>query len=232
MKASAKSASGAEKLRALGSARTKYKYESADKRLLEAFPSPFPEGTANPGKVVIRAPEFTSLCPKTGQPDFATIVIDYTPAALCVESKSLKLYLGSYRNVGMFHEACVQKITEDLVGLLDPQRIRVVGEFSPRGGISFWPEVYWYKDFTNSGTVTGRMAGRTSIEEVPRVHVRIPSLAKGRSMVVTLARLANKTHCGGKNKHVPHSYGTGWCEGDPVTTANNGHGFLFNGDMK
>lgn len=132
-------------LQALGSD-TQYKYEGADPGYLEAFESPFlKEEFRVPGycvgEVKIRCPEFTSLCPLTGQPDFATIVIDYQPNKLCVESKSLKLYLGSFRNVGEFHEACIARIAKDLITLLQPASMRVRGEFTPRGGIPFWPEI-------------------------------------------------------------------------------------------
>lgn len=135
-------------LNALGS-NTTYVYAGANAGLLEKFDNPFvkPEFKTpgiSTGRVLITCPEFTSLCPMTGQPDFATIVIEYTPAKYCIESKSLKLYLGSYRNMGEFHEACVARITKDLVDLLNPTELRVVGQFTPRGGIPFWPEVrYW-----------------------------------------------------------------------------------------
>lgn len=131
------------KLNALGSV-TDYSYDSADARLLEAFTNPFYESLMK-GRIDIEAPEFTSLCPITGQPDFATIRIEYIPDRLCVESKSLKLYLGSFRQQGMFHEACVEKICADLQNLLKPVKIKVVGEFSPRGGISFWPTAQYPK---------------------------------------------------------------------------------------
>jgi 7-cyano-7-deazaguanine reductase len=137
--------SKAEDLKSLGSNNTKYKYEDADPKLLEYFPNPMNEGPDAGGTVHIEAPEFTSLCPKTGQPDFAKIVIDYEPRERCVESKSLKLYLGSYRNFGEFHESCVRRIVNDLVNLLDPVYIKVVGEFTPRGGIPFWPTVEYYR---------------------------------------------------------------------------------------
>lgn len=87
--------------------------------------------------------EFTCVCPITGQPDFAKILINYTPANYLVESKALKLYLGSYRNVGTFHEFVVTKISRDLILLLDPQKIEVRGEFSVRGGIRIHPVVRW-----------------------------------------------------------------------------------------
>lgn len=133
----------AKDLVALGSGATRYNYDKPDASLLEAFPSPAPLNA--PLRVRIVAPEFTSLCPKTGQPDFAIIVIEYTPRSLCVESKSLKLYLGSFRNHGEFHEACVQRIGEDLRQLLDPSHLSVTGQFTPRGGISFWPTFDWYR---------------------------------------------------------------------------------------
>ena len=101
-------------------------------KTLETFPNP------NPGRdYVIRfeAAEFTCLCPKTGQPDFATIRIEYVPDALCVELKSWKLYLWSYRNEGAFHEAVTNRILDDLVAAISPRRARVEGDFNVRGGI-------------------------------------------------------------------------------------------------
>jgi 7-cyano-7-deazaguanine reductase len=87
------------------------------------------------------APEFTSLCPKTGQPDFATIHMEYIPNELCVELKSYKLYLNSYRNEGMFFEAVTNKILDDLVEVLKPSYLKVLAEFNVRGGISSIVEV-------------------------------------------------------------------------------------------
>lgn len=140
-------------LKALGTA-TQYQYAGADPTLLEFFDNPFnkPEFSvgAKPGLVHIEAPEFTSLCPLTGQPDFATIVIEYRPRRRCVESKSLKLYLGSFRQAGEFHEACVARIGSDLVKLLDPLELVVEGRFTPRGGIPFWPRFeYVESEFSN-----------------------------------------------------------------------------------
>ena len=134
-----------EDLKALGS-ETKYSYDRPQPELLETFPSPFEYDESGPGEntVTIEAPEFTSLCPKTGQPDFATIYIEYAPRDKCVESKSLKLYLGSFRMHGEFHEACVARIHKDLRELLDPGYLIVEGRFTPRGGIKFWPKVVSY----------------------------------------------------------------------------------------
>src|SRR6516225_11874705 len=100
---------------------------------LETFPNPKPERD-----YVIRfdCPEFTCLCPKTGQPDFATIRVEYVPDALCVELKSWKLYLWSYRDEGAFHEAVTNKILDDLVKAVSPRRARVEGAFNVRGGIT------------------------------------------------------------------------------------------------
>ena len=128
----------AKDLKSLGSG-TVYHYDKPDATLLETFPSPFSKH-GDP-YVKIEAPEFTSLCPKTGQPDFATIVIEYIPREKCVESKSLKLYLGSFRMHGEFHEACVARMHADLEALLQPAYLIVEGRFSPRGGIKFWPRV-------------------------------------------------------------------------------------------
>jgi len=135
-------------LKELGkSANTDYAYNEPNPKLLERFANPFSIKQMNQnqvnGVVNIVAPEFTSLCPKTGQPDFAKIIIDYEPRIWCVESKSLKLYLSSFRNHGEFHEACINRICNDLVTLLDPTWIKVKGEFTPRGGIPFWPVAEW-----------------------------------------------------------------------------------------
>ena len=89
--------------------------------------------------VSFNCPEFTSLCPKTGQPDFAKIIINYIPREKMVESKSLKLYLFSFRNHGDFHEDCVNMIKNDLVNLMRPKYLEVIGIFNARGGISIYP---------------------------------------------------------------------------------------------
>lgn len=107
-----------------------------DPALLESFDNKHPE---NDYFVKFNCPEFTSLCPITGQPDFATITISYVPDEKLVESKSLKLYLFSFRNHGDFHEDCVNIIMKDLINLLDPKYIEVWGKFLPRGGISIDP---------------------------------------------------------------------------------------------
>jgi len=100
---------------------------------LETFPNP------NPGRdytIEIVCPEFTSLCPKTGQPDFGTITYTYTPAAVCVELKSLKLYLQRFRNQGTFYETVVNRLLDDFVKAAQPRRCKIVGAFTPRGGIA------------------------------------------------------------------------------------------------
>lgn len=99
---------------------------------VETFPNPRPERHF---EIHFECPEFTCLCPMTGQPDFATILIDYVPDALCVELKSLKLYLWSYRNEGAFHEAVTNQILDDLVSALKPRQMTVTGKFLVRGGI-------------------------------------------------------------------------------------------------
>lgn len=98
--------------------------------------------------VKFNCPEFTSLCPITGQPDFATIYISYVPDRLMVESKSLKLYLFSFRNHGDFHEDCMNIIMKDLIKLMEPKYIEVWGKFTPRGGISIDP----YCNYGKPGT--------------------------------------------------------------------------------
>lgn len=119
----------------LGNQNTKYQYEY-DPDVLETFVNKHPE---NDYLVTFNCPEFTSLCPKTGQPDFAKIVINYIPREKMVESKSLKLYLFSFRNHGDFHEDCVNIIMKDLVKLMNPKYLEVIGIFMPRGGISIYP---------------------------------------------------------------------------------------------
>jgi 7-cyano-7-deazaguanine reductase len=100
---------------------------------LETFPNPRP-GRAYTIEIV--CPEFTSLCPKTGQPDFGTITFRYTPAELCVELKALKLYLQRFRNEGIFYEAAVNRILDDFVAACRPTVCAVTGAFTPRGGIT------------------------------------------------------------------------------------------------
>ncbi len=99
---------------------------------LEVFPNPEPGRNYT---IELECPEFTCLCPKTGQPDFATIHVRYIPNERCVELKSLKLYLWSYRNEGTFHEALVNKILDDLSGACNPRFMEIVGDFYIRGGI-------------------------------------------------------------------------------------------------
>ena len=99
---------------------------------LDTFENPNPERDYT---VRISIPEFTCLCPKTGQPDFATIKLDYVPHKSCVELKSLKLYIWSFRNEGAFHEAVTNQIRDDLVSAMNPRYLRVTAEFNVRGGI-------------------------------------------------------------------------------------------------
>lgn len=101
-------------------------------RSLETFSNPRPERDY---EIRMECPEFTCVCPRTGQPDFATIRITYVPARLCIELKSLKLYLWSFREEGTFHEAVVNQILDDLVQACRPKKMTVVGDFNIRGGI-------------------------------------------------------------------------------------------------
>jgi len=102
------------------------------KNSLETFPNPSRDTDYT---IRMRIPEFTCLCPKTGQPDFATLHLEYVPDAACVELKSLKLYIWSFRNEGAFHEAVTNRILADLVKLLNPRFIRLTADFNVRGGI-------------------------------------------------------------------------------------------------
>ena len=133
-----------ENLTMLGSKVTNYSMDY-DPGVLEAFSNKHP-GTDY--FVKFNCPEFTSLCPITGQPDFGTIVISYVPDEKLVESKSLKLYLFSFRNHGDFHEDVINVIKNDLVALMDPKYIEVWGKFLPRGGLSIDPYVNYGKPGT------------------------------------------------------------------------------------
>jgi 7-cyano-7-deazaguanine reductase len=134
----------------LGEKDVKYRYDY-DPEILETFENKHPD---NDYFVKFNCPEFTSLCPITGQPDFASIYISYVPGSLMVESKSLKLYLFSFRNHGDFHEDCVNKIMKDLIRLLSPKYIEVWGKFTPRGGISIDP----YCNYGRSGSEWEKVA--------------------------------------------------------------------------
>jgi 7-cyano-7-deazaguanine reductase len=120
-------------------------------QVLETFENLHPD---NDYWVQFNCPEFTTLCPITGQPDFAEIKIMYIPGKRMVESKSLKLYLFSFRNHGDFHEDCVNTIMKDLVRLMQPKYIEVLGLFTPRGGISIYP----YANYGQPGTKYEQMA--------------------------------------------------------------------------
>ncbi|MCQ2405884.1 MAG: preQ(1) synthase [Oscillospiraceae bacterium] len=133
-----------EGLTQLGSQGTKYSMDY-NPGVLERFSNKHP---GNDYFVKFNCPEFTSLCPITGQPDFANIIISYVPDEYLVESKSLKLYLFSFRNHGDFHEDCVNIIMKDLVALMNPKYIEVWGKFLPRGGLSIDP----YCNYGKPGT--------------------------------------------------------------------------------
>jgi len=117
--------------------------------------------------VTFNCPEFTSLCPITGQPDFATIHINYIPDVKMVESKALKLYLFSFRNHGAFHEDCVNIIMNDLIKLMNPRYIEVVGIFTPRGGISIYP----YTNYGRPDTKFAEMAEKRMLNHNP-LHLK------------------------------------------------------------
>ena len=134
----------------LGSQNTKYNYDY-NPDVLETFINKHQE---NDYFVKFNCPEFTSLCPITGQPDFATIYISYVPDIKMVESKSLKLYLFSFRNHGDFHEDCINIIMKDLIKLMEPKYIEVWGKFTPRGGISIDP----YCNYGKKDTVWEKIA--------------------------------------------------------------------------
>ena len=134
----------------LGNNKTVYSSDYSPE-VLETFPNKHPD---NDYFVKFNCPEFTSLCPITGQPDFATIYISYIPDRIMVESKSLKLYLFSFRNHGDFHEDCVNIIMKDLIKLMSPKYIEVWGKFLPRGGLSIDP----YCNYGMPGTKWEKLA--------------------------------------------------------------------------
>ena len=144
-----------EGLHALGN-KTKYSMDYAPE-VLETFENKHPE---NDYWVQFNCPEFTSLCSITGQPDFAEIKIMYLPDHKMVESKSLKLYLFSFRNHGDFHEDCINIIMKDLVRLMHPKYIEVLGIFTPRGGISIYP----YANYGKPGTRYEELAEKRLME--------------------------------------------------------------------
>jgi len=129
---------------------TQYRTDYAPE-VLETFANKHPESDY---WVEFLCPEFTTLCPITGQPDFANITIRYIPDQRMVESKSLKLYLFSFRNHGDFHEDCVNIIRKDLTALMEPRYIEVIGHFTPRGGIAIHP----YSNYGKAGTSYEQMA--------------------------------------------------------------------------
>ncbi|MFO1462807.1 MAG: preQ(1) synthase [bacterium] len=119
---------------------------------LETFPNPNPDRDY---EIHFDCPEFTCLCPKTGQPDFATLRIRYVPDRLCIELKSLKLYLWSYRNEGAFHEAVSNRILDDLVAAVRPRRIELCADFYVRGGIRTTVRVRYPEDFPAGQPASG-----------------------------------------------------------------------------
>jgi 7-cyano-7-deazaguanine reductase len=114
--------------------------------MLETFANSYPNRDY---LIEIVCPEFTSVCPKTGQPDFGTLTFQYVPDKLCVELKSLKLYLQQFRNEGIFYENITNRILDDLVTLLQPRRIKLVASFTPRGGISTSVTAEWLLTINN-----------------------------------------------------------------------------------
>lgn len=144
-----------DNLTLLGNQRVKYPTDYAPS-MLETFRNKHAD---NEYLVTFHCPEFTTLCPITSQPDFGKIIINYIPRERMVESKSLKLYLFSFRNHGDFHEDVVNIIMKDLVKLMDPRYIEVIGEFMPRGGIAIHPFANW-GDAEHQDMVKSRLLAR------------------------------------------------------------------------
>jgi 7-cyano-7-deazaguanine reductase len=125
----------------------KMRFENPDAELLEAFPNRYP---GRDYVITFEHPEFTSLCPMTGQPDFGVITVRYVPGELCVESKSFKFYLGAFRNHGSFMESLTNKIAEDLIHVLSPRRMTVEGRFNVRGGTAISIRVEYLDERINA----------------------------------------------------------------------------------
>lgn len=149
----------------LGAAGVEYPTDYAP-QMLETFENKHPQ---NDYLVTFTCPEFTSLCPKTHQPDFGKIIINYIPDRLMVESKSLKLYLFSFRNHGDFHEDCVNIIMKDLVALMQPRYIEVVGLFTPRGGIAIHPFAN-YADAEHQQLLQQRLAAAMPLQMPDKMY--------------------------------------------------------------
>ena len=151
-----------ENITLLGNKNTVYADDYAPE-VLETFINKHME---NDYMVTFNCPEFTSLCPITGQPDFAKVVINYIPDRLMVESKSLKLYLFSFRNRGDFHEDCINIIMKDLKKLMNPKYIEVKGIFTPRGGISIYP----FANYGREGTKYEKIAEERLFSELGNLN--------------------------------------------------------------
>jgi len=143
-------------VKSLGSGSTAYPNQGGcNPSVLEKFPNKFPQRRY---QVKFFSDEFTSLCPKTAQPDFATITINYEPDEWCIESKGLKLYLFSYRSEGSFMETIINNILTDLVALVKPYTMTIIGDFAPRGGIGLVVSACYIRD---QGVVRGSMMEQT-----------------------------------------------------------------------
>ena len=145
-------------LRSLGTNETDYRYEDPSSKMLEVFPN---RHLGDGYLINLRFPEFTSLCPKTGQPDFAEILVQYVPGELCLESKSIKLYFFAYRNFGAFMESITNKILRDMVEACQPKSMTVIGDFAPRGALRItvqasYDETLGFNVHRTSGEVDGQ----------------------------------------------------------------------------
>lgn len=129
-----------DQLKSLGTNETDYRYQDPSVEMLEVFPNRTPEARYI---VNLKFPEFTSLCPKTGQPDFANILVQYVPGETCLESKSIKLYFFAYRNFGAFMESITNKILRDFVQACSPRSMKVTAQFAPRGALGITVEAFY-----------------------------------------------------------------------------------------
>jgi 7-cyano-7-deazaguanine reductase len=188
-----------EGLTLLGNRNVKYDTEY-NPDLLETFENKHPD---NDYWVKFNCPEFTSLCPITGQPDFATIYISYVPSVRMVESKSLKLYLFSYRNHGDFHEDCVNKIMKDLIRLMDPKYIEVHGRFLPRGGISIDPYCNYGKKGTKWEKIAENRLAWHDLNDIQhaKAHAEAERHRKSAGQIVAYVKVTPEPRVGAEQQH-------------------------------
>lgn len=154
-------------LKSLGNKEVKYQYNQPNISMLETFPNQYPQ---NPYIISFECGEFTSLCPRTGQPDFANVSICYVPNKVCLETKSLKLYIFAFRNHGSFMETITNKIFEDILQKIEPAHLRVEAEFNVRGGIG--PKIVCDSSYIFPAKMGDKFVEEENITEATRNYIK------------------------------------------------------------